>query len=116
VRSHSASPTYLQGHGLSRPAAVEGEATGRAIRLADVVGVPLYVVHVMSADAAAEVRQGVDNNTAQCSCIHSYCMQSGTQCKTVSAACEMAHTYSCMYTHVPCYAKVLIWAEQKSAW
>jgi dihydroorotase-like cyclic amidohydrolase len=50
--SHSCA---LQGHGLSRPAIVEGEATGRAIRLADVVGVPLYVVHVMSADAAAEV-------------------------------------------------------------
>ncbi|CAI5468112.1 unnamed protein product, partial [Closterium sp. Yama58-4] len=43
------------GHPLSRPPEVEEEATGRAIRLANVVGVPLYVVHVMSAGAAREV-------------------------------------------------------------
>lgn len=47
--------TGPEGHGLSRPAAVEGEATGRAIRLAGVVGVPLYVVHVMSEDAMEEI-------------------------------------------------------------
>lgn len=35
---------------------VEGEATGRAIKLAKLVGVPLYVVHVMSEDALEEVR------------------------------------------------------------
>jgi dihydroorotase-like cyclic amidohydrolase len=35
---------------------LEGEATGRAIRLASFVGVPLYVVHVMSIDAMEEVR------------------------------------------------------------
>ena len=33
-----------------------GEATARAIRLARLVGVPLYVVHVMSIDALEEVR------------------------------------------------------------
>jgi dihydropyrimidinase len=34
-----------EGHPLSRPPAVEGEAANRAIRLAQVLGVPLYVVH-----------------------------------------------------------------------
>lgn len=43
------------GHALSRPAVVEGEATGRAIRLAALINTPLYVVHVMSKDALQEV-------------------------------------------------------------
>jgi dihydropyrimidinase len=34
-----------EGHPLSRPPAVEGEAANRAIRLAQVLGVPLYIVH-----------------------------------------------------------------------
>jgi hypothetical protein len=50
--------TGPEGHALSRPAVLEAEATGRAIRLAAWVGVPLYVVHVMSAAAADEVRRG----------------------------------------------------------
>ena len=47
--------TGPEGHGLSRPAAVEEEATGRAVRLAGLVDAPLYVVHVMAAGAAAQV-------------------------------------------------------------
>ncbi len=35
-----------EGHPLSRPPAVEGEAAQRAIAIAEVIGVPLYVVHV----------------------------------------------------------------------
>ena len=35
-----------EGHAYSRPPAVEGEATNRAIMIADAAGVPLYVVHV----------------------------------------------------------------------
>eukprot|EP01024_Parvocaulis_polyphysoides_P053699 TRINITY_DN5365_c0_g2_i1.p1 TRINITY_DN5365_c0_g2~~TRINITY_DN5365_c0_g2_i1.p1 ORF type:complete len:447 (+),score=77.21 TRINITY_DN5365_c0_g2_i1:54-1343(+) len=46
------------GHALSRPAVLEGEATGRAIRLARFVDTPLYVVHVMSKDALEEVILG----------------------------------------------------------
>ena len=47
--------TGPQAHPLSRPAAVEGEAAHRAIRFAEVIGVPLYLVHVSTADALAEI-------------------------------------------------------------
>jgi dihydropyrimidinase len=40
------------GHALSRPAQCEAEATLRAITMAEIVGVPLYVVHVSAAEAA----------------------------------------------------------------
>ena len=46
------------GHGISRPPGLEGEATGRAIRLAEFVKVPIYIVHVMSQDAMEEVELG----------------------------------------------------------
>jgi dihydropyrimidinase len=44
-------------HGLSRPAALEAEATNRVIRLAEVAGVPVYIVHLSSRDALEEVRR-----------------------------------------------------------
>ncbi len=47
------SPKY---HALTRPAALEAEATSRAIRLAEVAGAPLYVVHLTNDDALAEIR------------------------------------------------------------
>ncbi|KAK6119816.1 hypothetical protein DH2020_046441 [Rehmannia glutinosa] len=47
--------TGPEGHALSRPPVLEGEATGRAIRLAGFVNTPLYVVHVMSIDAMEEI-------------------------------------------------------------
>ncbi len=34
-----------EGHPLSRPPEVEGEAANRAIRIAEVIGVPIYLVH-----------------------------------------------------------------------
>lgn len=55
TRVFEAGITGPEGHQLSRPAVLEGEATGRAIRLARFVNTPLYVVHVMSADAAQEI-------------------------------------------------------------
>ncbi len=43
--------TGPEAHPLSRPPEVEGEATNRAIRIAQVLGVPLYVVHVSAKEA-----------------------------------------------------------------
>jgi dihydropyrimidinase len=43
------------GHVLSRPSQCEGEATGRAITMAEITGVPLYVVHVSAAEAARAI-------------------------------------------------------------
>jgi dihydropyrimidinase len=42
-------------HAQSRPAPLEGEATGRAIMLARMTGVPLYVVHVTAKEAVEEI-------------------------------------------------------------
>lgn len=39
-------------HAYTRPPEAEGEATARAIRLAEIAGAPLYVVHVTCAEAA----------------------------------------------------------------
>ncbi len=47
--------TGPEAHPLSRPPAAEGEAANRAIRLAEVIGVPLYLVHVSTIDALQEV-------------------------------------------------------------
>ena len=47
--------TGPEGHPLSRPPAAEGEAANRAIRLAEVIGVPLYLVHVSTQDALDEI-------------------------------------------------------------
>ena len=47
--------TGPEGHPLSRPEAVEGEAANRAIRFAEVIGVPLYIVHVSTKDALDEI-------------------------------------------------------------
>jgi dihydropyrimidinase len=44
-----------EGHPLSRPPAVEAEAAQRAIAIADVLQVPLYVVHVSCAEAAEAI-------------------------------------------------------------
>jgi dihydropyrimidinase len=43
-------------HGLARYPIFEGEATNRAIRLAEAAGAPLYIVHLSARDALNEVR------------------------------------------------------------
>jgi dihydropyrimidinase len=47
-------------HGLTRPSSMEGEATHRAIALAELAGVPVYIVHLSSRDALNAVREGRD--------------------------------------------------------
>jgi dihydropyrimidinase len=47
--------TGPEGHPLSRPPMVEGEAANRAIAIADVIGVPIYVVHVSCIEAAEAI-------------------------------------------------------------
>ena len=44
-----------EAHPLSRPPEVEGEAANRAIRIAEVLGVPLYLVHTSCIDALEAV-------------------------------------------------------------
>ena len=49
LKNGQTEPKY---HALTRPPEAEGEATARAIRLAEIAGAPLYVVHVTCAQAA----------------------------------------------------------------
>ncbi|MGH6760693.1 MAG: dihydropyrimidinase [Phyllobacterium sp.] len=46
-----------EAHGYSRPPEVEGEATNRAIMIADQAGVPLYVVHVSCEQSHEAIRR-----------------------------------------------------------
>src|SRR6266542_6967224 len=53
----AAKHTQPKWHALTRPPEAEGEATGRAFRLAEMAGgVPLYVVHLSAAHALEQVR------------------------------------------------------------
>ncbi|RKF17983.1 dihydropyrimidinase [Alginatibacterium sediminis] len=47
--------TGPEAHPLSRPSQVEGEAANRAIRIAQSLGVPLYLVHVSCKEAVDEI-------------------------------------------------------------
>jgi len=49
--------TGPEGHALSRPPDVEGEAANRAIMLADQAGVPLYIVHTSSIPAHEAIKR-----------------------------------------------------------
>jgi dihydropyrimidinase len=51
------------GHGLARDSRLEGEATSRMIRLAEIAGVPVYFVH-MSAKEALEALMAARNRGA----------------------------------------------------
>jgi dihydropyrimidinase len=46
-----------EGHAYSRPPEVEGEATNRAIMIADMAGVPLYVVHTSCEQSHEAIRR-----------------------------------------------------------
>jgi dihydropyrimidinase len=47
-------------HGVSRSPVLEADATNRVIRLAQVAGVPVYIVHLSSRQALNEVRRARD--------------------------------------------------------
>lgn len=49
--------TGPEAHAWSRPPEVEGEATARAIMIADMAGAPLYVVHTSCEEAHAAIRR-----------------------------------------------------------
>src|SRR5271157_5975127 len=56
AEGHTA-PVY---HALTRPPRAEAEAVHRAIALAEMAGVPVYIVHVSSEDALNQVREARD--------------------------------------------------------
>jgi dihydropyrimidinase len=45
-------------HGLTRPTRMEAEGVHRAVAIAEVAKVPLYIVHLSSSDALDEVKRG----------------------------------------------------------
>jgi dihydropyrimidinase len=57
LRKGETAPKY---HALTRPPTAEGEATGRAIALAEMARVPIYIVHLSAAHALAKVKQARD--------------------------------------------------------
>src|SRR5688572_29100019 len=55
VKDGKKAPIY---HALTRPTRMEAEGVHRAIAIAEVAKVPLYIVHLSSHDALEEVRRG----------------------------------------------------------
>ena len=53
--------TGPEGHAWSRPPEVEGEATNRAIMIADMAGCPVYIVHTSSIEAHAAIARARAN-------------------------------------------------------
>jgi dihydropyrimidinase len=53
-------------HALTRPSSMEGEATHRAIALAELADVPVYIVHLSAKEALDAVREGRDRG------VHAY--------------------------------------------
>ncbi len=58
LRKGQTAPKY---HALTRPSRAEGEATGRAIALAEMARVPVYIVHQSAADALEKVKEARDS-------------------------------------------------------
>jgi len=57
LRKGQTAPKY---HALTRPTRAEGEATSRAIALAEMADVPIYIVHLSCSDALEKVKQARD--------------------------------------------------------
>jgi dihydropyrimidinase len=61
VEEGKTAPKY---HALTRPTRMEGEGVHRAIAIAEVAQVPVYIVHLSSADALEEVRRARDKGVS----------------------------------------------------
>src|SRR5215217_6513568 len=59
-RALAAGKTAPKYHALTRPARAEAEATHRAIALAEIAGVPIYIVHLSAAEALEMVTEARD--------------------------------------------------------
>jgi dihydropyrimidinase len=59
-RALAAGHTAPKYHALTRPARAEAEATHRAIALSEIAGVPVYIVHLSSAEALEMVTEARD--------------------------------------------------------
>jgi dihydropyrimidinase len=57
LRKGQTAPKY---HALTRPPRAEAEATGRAVALAEMAGVPIYIVHLSCSAALEKIRQARD--------------------------------------------------------
>ena len=57
IASSEAAKTAPHFHGASRPIVVEREATHRAIALAELIDVPVMIVHVSNREAMEEIRR-----------------------------------------------------------
>jgi dihydropyrimidinase len=57
IKNGQTAPKY---HALTRPARAEGEATHRAIALAEIADVPVYIVHLSAAEALEMVTEARD--------------------------------------------------------
>ena len=57
LRKGQTAPKY---HALTRPTQAEAEATGRAIALAEMADVPIYIVHLSCSDALEKIKQARD--------------------------------------------------------
>jgi dihydropyrimidinase len=55
IREGKTDPKY---HATSRPPRVEAEACARSIAFAEIIGTPLYIVHVSCAEAIDEIERG----------------------------------------------------------
>lgn len=57
IKEGKTAPRY---HAKTRPTRMEGEGVHRAIAIAEVAGVPVYIVHLSSSDALEEVKRARD--------------------------------------------------------
>lgn len=60
----AAGKTEPKYHALTRPMSAEAEATRRAIALAEMAEVPIYIVHLSAGDAMEEVREARERGVA----------------------------------------------------